>query len=75
MEWTINMAFMQRSTKGVAPGLLVEKVESRETGKNRQQYGTIGRHFKLRLKEHHRNKLKEETQTVILYIFLTWAFY
>ena len=69
------MAFMQRSTKGVAPGLLAEKVESRETGKNRQQYGTIGRHFKLRLKEHHRNKLKEGTQTVILYIFLTWAFY
>lgn len=37
MEWTVNMAFMQRSTKEVAPGLLVEKVESRETGKNRQQ--------------------------------------
>ena len=35
--------------------------------------GTIRRHFKLRLKEHHRNKLKEETHTVILYIFLPWA--
>ena len=31
------MGFIQSSTKEVAPGLLVEKVESRETGNNRQQ--------------------------------------
>ena len=31
------MGFIQSSTKEVAPGLLVQKVESREAGTNRQQ--------------------------------------
>lgn len=83
----MNMAFMPSSSKEVAPetqkydsweiGLLVEKVESREigtTGSSKNGWGWD--HQKIFLngnKEHNKNKLKEETQTILLHIFFIGA--